>query len=194
MFKEYLGEAKFSEIASSLSQDCVYCTSYLTAAYLKEELRDDMDATINIIGTDDLREEIVSAGFRNAKLQFTYIDGAYDTCLYEKEFTAFTPDPTVRAIVTGYSDTANFRELAIAGVYLGQENVKFVTTNDDPVYINDERSMRKKLDVGALLGPLETCSGRTAVRVGKPNPSGFRQMLKDHFGDQQSLWESEKFL
>ena len=67
-FRDYLDEARFSEIASSLTQDCVYNTSYLTAAYLKATLKDDLDAKINIIGMKALQDEIREAGLKNAQL------------------------------------------------------------------------------------------------------------------------------
>ena len=43
----------------------------------------------------------------------------YDTYMYEKDFTAFKPDPKVKAIVNGLCNSANIRELAIASIYLG---------------------------------------------------------------------------
>ena len=116
---------------------------------------------------------------------YTTLEGenTYDTCLYEKDFSAFTPDPRVKAIVNGFSVNANFRELAIASIYLGDPETKFVTTNEDAVFINDSKTKRKKLDAGAFLGSLETVSGRIAVPIGKPNTLGFKFMLKDHFSD-----------
>ena len=78
---------------------------------------------------------------------------------------------------------ANFRELAIASIYLGDEGVKFVTTNEDTVFINDAKTKRRRLDAGAFCGSLETLSGRKAVPIGKPNTLGFKFMLENHFCD-----------
>ena len=103
--------------------------------------------------------------------------------MYEKDFTAFKPDPKVKAIVNGVCNMANIRELAIASIYLGEEGMKFVTTNDDPVFVADIKTQRIMPDVGAFLGSLETLSGRKATRVGKPNPLAFGYILRDHFRD-----------
>ena len=67
--------------------------------------------------------------------------------------------------------------------------MKFVTTNEDPVFINDIRTQRKKADVGAFLGSLETLSGKKAARIGKPNPLAFQFMLKDHFRNSKATWK-----
>ena len=153
----------------------VYDTTYLTAKYLAEELKDDLDAKINIIGMEGLRDEIRAAGFKNANIMRTMLDGEkrYDTCLSEKQFSAYQADPEVKAVVNGFSFKANFRELAIASIYLGREGTKFVTTCDDPTHAVDATTGRLMADTGAFLGSLETLSGRKAHLIGKPNPDAF---------------------
>ena len=88
---------------------------------MAEELQGDLDAKINIIGEQGLRDELVEGGFANAQLMKTILKGEkqYDTYMYEKDFTAFKPDPKVKAIVNGLCNSANIRELAIASIYLG---------------------------------------------------------------------------
>ena len=156
------------------------------------EFKEDLDVGINIIGMPGLKNEIQSTGFKNAQLMHTVLDGEeeYDTCIYEKDFAAFQPDPKVKAIVNGLNETWNFRELAIASIYLGQEGMSFITTNDDPVFISDIKTQKKMADVGAFLGSLETLSGRKAFRVGKPNPLAFQSMLQDHFPSSKSSWNN----
>ena len=72
--------------------------------------------------------------------------------------------------------------------------MKFITTNEDAVYVNDIKTKRKKLDAGAFLGSLETLSGREAVPIGKPNTLGFKFMLESHFSDQKDSWDKPEFL
>ena len=42
-----------------------------------------------------LRDEIKQAGFKNAELMYTTLEGEekYDTHLFEKDFSAYKPDP-----------------------------------------------------------------------------------------------------
>ena len=77
-------------------------------------------------------------------------------------------DPNVKAIITGSTDYFDFRKLAIASMYLSDEEIKFVTTNDDPVCIAGLKNQRVIPDIGAILGAIETASGRKALAVGKP--------------------------
>ena len=95
----------------------------------------------------------------------------------DKQFKDFVPDPTVKAIVNGFTLNFDFRQIAVASLYLQQEGVKFVTTNHDPVFIAAKTNKRKMPDVGSTLAILETASGRTAARVGKPNPYAFTTIL-----------------
>ena len=53
-------------------------------------------------------------------------------------------------------------------MYLSDEEIKFVTTNDDPVCIAGLKNQRVIPDIGAILGAIETASGRKALAVGKP--------------------------
>ena len=69
----------------------------------------------------------------------------------------------------------------MASIYLQQEGTKFVTTNFDPVFIAGNKNKRKMPDVGATLGVIETASGKSAKRVGKPNPFALKVILEDHF-------------
>ena len=172
--------------------DVVYNSAYMTAQYLLMEFKEDLDVKINIVGNQGLKNEIQSAGFKNAQLMHTVLDGEeeYDTSLNEKQHAAFQPDPNVKAIVNGVYEPWNFRELAIAAIYLGQEGMRFITTNDDPVFISDIKTQKKMADVGAFLGSLETLSGRKAFRVGKPNPLAFQSMLQDHFPSSKSSWNN----
>ena len=40
-------------------------------------------------------------------------------------------------------------------------------------------------DVGAQLGAIETATGRTALRIGKPSTYAFKVILEDHFKDYE---------
>ena len=48
----------FGEIASEITEDCIYNTANLTANYLKDELGDQMDAKVLVIGMTGLRDEL----------------------------------------------------------------------------------------------------------------------------------------
>ena len=110
-------------------------------------------------------------------------NGDYEQGMSDKQFKEFELDPSVKAIVNGFSLDLNFRQLAVASMYLQKEGVKFVTTNYDPVFIAGRKNKRKMPDTGSTLAALETASGRTAVRVGKPDVFALGAILEDHFKD-----------
>ena len=114
--------------------------------------------------------------------------------LADTDFAKFVPDPEVKAIAKGVCQFFDQRKLAIASLYLQLESVtEFVVTNDDPVFVSGSNG-RLMPDVGATLASLETASGRTAHRIGKPGGYGLQAMLEDHFSEERDNWANSDFL
>lgn len=135
------------------------------------------------MGNQGTLDEIHSQGLVNA-----FILPTLQSSMTEAEFGDYPIDKDVMAVIGASQSRFDFRKLAIATIYLGNPDVQFVATNDDPVFVSGG-SGRLQPDVGATLEPLELSTGRIAIRVGKPEKFCLEMILKDQFGDEEHRWK-----
>ncbi len=140
------------------------------------------------MGNQGTLQEIQIQGFKNA-----FVLPTDTSSMTESEFDNFEIDEEVRAVVSAPHAHFDFRKLAIASLYLGNPDVQFVATNDDPVFVSGG-SGRLQPDVGATLLAAEVASGRKAVRVGKPEKFCMKMILNDYFQEDKQKWEEQSFL
>lgn len=60
---------------------------------------------------------------------------SYTPFLSDSQFANYQVDPAVKAVAKGVCNDFDQRKLAIASLYLQNEQTLFVTTNDDPSFI-----------------------------------------------------------
>lgn len=153
------------------------------------------NSKVLVFGNQGLVDECLEVGLRAEILQ-PLLPGetVYSPVLSDTDFAKYVIDPEVRAIAKGVCHSFDQRKLAVASIYLQSPAVtEFVVTNDDPVFISGA-SGRLMPDVGATLAALETASGRTAHRVGKPGNFGLEAMLADHFQEEREDWAKPEYL
>ena len=98
----------------------MYNTADLTAKYLRKEFENDLDAKVLVIGEPGLKDELVIQGFSNAQMLADDLksQGDYEKGMSDKQFKEFELDPSVKAIVNGFSLDLDFRQIAVASMYL----------------------------------------------------------------------------
>ena len=191
--KNNLGAEKWAQIEPKVNISTMYNTAQLAARYLLNNLA--TGAKVLCFGNVGMNYELQAVGL-NSEILAPMLPGEteYSPRFTDVDFANYVTDPEVKAIAFGVCQLFDARKLCVASMYLQSENgMDFVTTNDDPVFVAGANG-RLMPDVGATLAALETASGRTATRIGKPDKFAMGEILKDHFADEQARWAEPDYL
>lgn len=92
-------------------------------------------------------------------------------------YSTFKPDEEIGAVVVSFDQYFSYPKLMKAATYLNDPKVLFIATSTDAQISVGKRSIPGP---GTLVKCIETCSGRVAKVLGKPE-SYVRQVITDTF-------------
>ena len=92
----------------------------------------------------------------------------------ESDFRNIEVDPEVKAVIVGFADSFSYYNTCILSLYLQNPNVLFLATNNDPLYVFNDKG-RRIPDVGPLISAVKASldPGRQFAIAGKPNTFAF---------------------
>lgn len=151
----------------------IYGTSYAVAYYLKEILK--FEKKVFIIGTTGMVEELDALHIPHIGSGPDNSTGGYNI----KEWTSFTLDPEVGAVVCGFDEHFSYHKLVKAASYLAKDSCIFIATNCDDRFPFTSNDIVVP-GTGCLVISVETAARRKAKVVGKPERIMFDCMNSRH--------------
>ncbi|KAJ7392631.1 hypothetical protein OS493_010282 [Desmophyllum pertusum] len=164
---------KFEKFGIEASEEEIYCTSYAVAYYLKEILK--FDKKVFTIGTTGMVEELDALNIPHTGSGPDQSSGGYNM----QEWTSFTLDPEVGAVVCGFDEHFSFHKLIKAASYLAKESCLFIATNCDDRFPFSSNDIVVP-GTGCLVISVETAARRKAEVMGKPERVIFDCMNSRH--------------
>lgn len=164
---------KFEKFGIEACKEEIYCTSYAVAYYLREIIK--FDKKVFTIGTTGMVEELDALNIPHTGSGPDHSSGGYNM----QEWTSFTLDPEVGAVVCGFDEHFSYHKLIRAASYLAKESCLFIATNCD------DRFPFSNGDVvvpgtGCFVISVETAARRKALVLGKPESVMFECMTSRH--------------
>jgi len=164
---------KFEKFGIEARKEEIYGTSYAVAYYLKEILK--FDKKVYTVGTTGMVEELDELKIPHTGSGPDPSAGGYNMT----EWTSFTLDPEVGAVVCGFDEHFSYHKIIKAASYLAKDSCLFIATN------HDDRFPFSGSDIvvpgtGCFVISVETAARRKAKVIGKPETIMFDCMNSRH--------------
>ncbi|KAF0992979.1 hypothetical protein HZS_321, partial [Henneguya salminicola] len=158
--------AKLTHYGFEPSQNECFCTSFLTAIYLKSIK---FEKSVYVIGTEGLAKELNLHGF------ITHRTSEDNSGVVDDEII-INQIENVGAVVVGLDPRFNYVKLTHAMNYLKEPTMEFIATNTDAgLPVSRGHCLP---GAGSMIAAVKTASGRDPVVMGKPSTRMFSLMTE----------------
>eukprot|EP00744_Colponema_vietnamica_P004800 GILI01007112.1.p1 GENE.GILI01007112.1~~GILI01007112.1.p1 ORF type:complete len:327 (-),score=72.51 GILI01007112.1:164-1144(-) len=169
---------KLQALDPHITEEEVFCSSYLGAQYLKRQCPHVKKAYV--VGDVGILEELRSVGIEPL--------GGPDhspLTMDEAGFKKLAVDPEIAAVVCGWDQNINFYKICYASVCL-QTNAGcvFVATNNDSFDMIEGRGIPAN---GCIVAALQVASGKTPVVAGKPSAWVIDSLVEQYKLDRKRI-------
>lgn len=154
--------SKFQKLGFDVTENRVFNTSSLAAAYVKDVLPP--NKTVYVVGSKAISEELKKFNidsFGPGK------EESYDGILEKLNELPIEIKNNVGAVVVGFDEYISYVKILKAATYLQNECCLFVCTNTDETFPSS--TIYRMPGSGAILAGIKVTSGREPFVVGKPS-------------------------
>ncbi|KAL7424120.1 hypothetical protein Q5752_001705 [Cryptotrichosporon argae] len=151
-------------------------SAYASAVYIQKILKLPKDKRVYVIGEKGIEDELDAVGV-------SYCGGTDPedrTFIPSMDFSSFTPDPSVGAVLCGFDMYLNYKKLGKAYTYLRDDpSVHFLLTNTDATFPTHGTTYPGS---GALSSPLVYAlkGKREPTVIGKPSTTMMDAVIAEH--------------
>lgn len=147
-----------------IQESQIIAPTFSIAEYLKLHLKDGQK--VYVMGSEAIGKEFDSLAIPHFGLGPDLVKGNWVSVM--EDLDKQTKTENIAAVVVAFDEHFSYNKMMKASNFLGQnEKCLFLATNADAV---SKFPMYSIPGTGAILRGIETCVGREAVIMGKPNP------------------------
>ncbi|XP_051172938.1 glycerol-3-phosphate phosphatase-like [Leptopilina boulardi] len=159
--------AKCDNMNFIAQEEDILCTAQLVARYVKDL---ELKGKIYVVGSEAIGKELKSIGIES----FGWGSDSLN-CL--SDILNIKTEPNVDAVIVGFDEHISYPKMAKAATYLRNEKIHFIGTNTDENFPSETIVCP---GTGAIIKAIETCSGRKATVIGKPETYMSSVIKKDY--------------
>ncbi|KAL1405473.1 hypothetical protein Q8F55_009105 [Vanrija albida] len=181
----------FDKLGIEAHENEIFGSGYASAVYMSRILKFPADKRVYVLGEKGLEEELDSVGIKHCG----GTDPEDRVFIPSMDFSYFTPDPTIGAVLCGFDSGINYKKLGKAFSYLRDDpNVHFLLTNQDKVFPTHGTFYPGS---GSLSAPLVFAlqGKREPTIIGKPNKPMMDAIIAEHqFDPARALMVGDNLL
>ncbi|XP_069704333.1 glycerol-3-phosphate phosphatase-like isoform X3 [Periplaneta americana] len=167
--EEYV--SKFTNLGYPATKENILSTAYLAACYLQDL---GFKKKVYVVGAKGITQELDAVGIKHLDVGPDPLDSDMNTLLAKEVHL----DSEVGAVVVGFDEHISFPKMVKAASYLKQPDCIFVATNTDETFPTEFPLTVP--GAGTFVKAIETCSKRTAFKIGKPSTYIGDAVVKKH--------------